>query len=151
MVDTNTRPPSEADVAFFVADDIRPEAEPGKLMVVGLMPGNAIRTTQFPTEGQQLTLPSLAAALLVSNVSGQFSVTVDFRDPNGKQLIAEGERVRQISAVNGVTSLSMVFPFRPLQVVFGDYQLTATISGQEYVRKFSILGPLGNDTPSHIP
>lgn len=128
--------PSEIDVTFIVADDIRSEST-GQLVIVGMTPGRVIRPEGLAKHNEAV-MPSLCFAFILTNIKGSFKLRADIRDPQGRQLIGEDDQVRDVNATGTVDTISMLFPFRPFTVMLGDYTFTISLDDRQYVRTLTV-------------
>ena len=120
-------PPKNA-ASCIVCEDVRVEAS-GKLMMIGVYPGETVNFIKQPTE-ENPGLVNLALSIWFRKVSGEFQTRIAINGPGGAQII---ERELGTQTIEAGKIMSLVVRIQNAEFVsHGEYAIVIYLDEKKY-------------------
>ena len=135
----STKLPSRRDIKFFLAEDVRPEAN-GKVSLIGLLPGEFVGVVgPPPAPNIAFAIPSLSFLFVISGPSsGQFTARFRVTAPDKKTVVLDApaeapiQKTRDKPAGLGTSAKPFIGP------TFGTYTLHLELGKARFSFPFTV-------------
>jgi hypothetical protein len=123
--------PTDSNIKFIIADDIR-EEQGGKFTAVGMFTSGIKLLQPAPNA----VLASIAFLWIVSDGDGSWHATVTVKDPNRKEMLKKevGNVTKLPGQVMNILIRLLTFPVGLL----GTYEVTLDLDGTAFTRTFTV-------------
>lgn len=134
--------PTNEQITFIVAEDVRAEAIEGKFTIVGAFPARVLAVALPPDlagdKHKGVQFPSIAVLFTFGDGAGAFKVKAELRNAEGKDLLEGRGDEREINKPQN-SPVVLVFHFKPFPISFGEHKLRIQVDDRVYERSFTVV------------
>jgi hypothetical protein len=126
--------PTKRDVQFILSEDLRQEA-PGKLSILGFMPGATIGVGGAPPKeipGAAFVLQSLAFLFIISGGQGKFGGSLKIFAPGQKVAVFDAPIQRPIEKIKDHPAIFATGSKPFIGTAFGTYIIQLTLENSKF-------------------